>query len=181
MIDDNVCARGGPPLPFEAIVRSGDAGTVAKRLAEAQGVRSTAAPAAWRRDGTALVTVIPTADGNSAAGRATLDRVRATTLPGEVTVGGDAALSADFLDAVYDSFPLLITLDRGEDPRHGARRRNPDRRDDRPWHPRARRRRHPRPLELVAAGLGRAHPARRTVARAAGGSSRSRPCGRVAN
>jgi RND superfamily putative drug exporter len=68
------------------------------------------APADWRRDGTAIVTVIPTADGNSAAGRATLDRIRATTLPGEMTVGGDAALSADFLDAVYGSFPLLLTL-----------------------------------------------------------------------
>ena len=56
------------------------------------------------------MTVIPTADGNSAAGRATLDRIRATPLPGEVTVGGDAALSADFLDAVYGSFPLMLTL-----------------------------------------------------------------------
>ena len=34
-------------------------------------------PADWRRDGTAIVTVIPTEDGNSPAGRATLDRIRA--------------------------------------------------------------------------------------------------------
>jgi RND superfamily putative drug exporter len=100
----------GPLSPFDALVRSGDAGAVAKALARVDGVRSAVAPADWRRGGTAIVTVIPTADGNSAAGRATLDRIRATTLPGEMTVGGDAALSADFLDAIYGSFPLLLTL-----------------------------------------------------------------------
>ena len=100
----------GPLAPFEVLVRSGDAGAVAEKLARVDGVQSAAAPADWRRDGTALVTVIPTADGNSAAGRATLDRIRATPLPGEVTVGGDAALSADFLDAVYGKFPLILVL-----------------------------------------------------------------------
>jgi RND superfamily putative drug exporter len=100
----------GPLSPFEVLVRSGDAGAVAQALARVEGVQSAAAPADWRRDGTALVTVIPTEDGSSAAGRATLDRIRATTLPGEVTVGGDAALSADFLDAVYGKFPLMLAL-----------------------------------------------------------------------
>jgi len=56
------------------------------------------------------VSVIAAEDGNSAAGRATLDRVHATTVPGEVTIGGDAALSADFIDAVYGNFPLPIAL-----------------------------------------------------------------------
>jgi RND superfamily putative drug exporter len=100
----------GPLSPFDALVRSGDAGAVAKALAKVDGVQSAVTPADWRRGATAIVTVIPTADGNSAAGRATLDRIRATTLPGEMTVGGDAALSADFLDAVYGSFPLLLAL-----------------------------------------------------------------------
>jgi putative drug exporter of the RND superfamily len=100
----------GPLSPFDALVRSGDAGAVAGALARVQGVRSTAAPADWRRDGTALVTVIPTEDGNSAAGRATLDRIHATTLPGEVTIGGEAALSVDFIDAVYGNFPLMLAL-----------------------------------------------------------------------
>lgn len=100
----------GPLSPFDALVRSGDAGGVAKVLAGVDGVRSAAAPADWRRDGTSLVTVIPTEDGNSAAGRATLDRIRATPVPGDVTFGGEAALSADFLDAVYGSFPLLLGL-----------------------------------------------------------------------
>ena len=102
----------GPLSPFDALVRSGDPDAVADSLAQVDGVQSAAAPAEWRRDGTSLVTVIPTEDGNSPAGRATLDRIRATTqtLPAEVTIGGQAAQASDFLDAVYSNFPLLIGL-----------------------------------------------------------------------
>jgi putative drug exporter of the RND superfamily len=102
----------GPLSPFDALVRSGDAAAVAKTLAEVEGVRSAAAPADWRRDGTAWVVAIPTADGNSPAGRDTLDRLRATTdtLPAAVTIGGEAAQGADFLHAVYGNFPLMIGL-----------------------------------------------------------------------
>jgi RND superfamily putative drug exporter len=100
----------GPLSPFDALVRSGDPGAVAAALGRVDGVRSAAAPADWRRRGTALVTIIPTEDGNSPAGRATLDRIRAAALPGEVTVGGEAAQSADFLDAVYSNFPFLLGL-----------------------------------------------------------------------
>jgi RND superfamily putative drug exporter len=58
------------------------------------------------------VTVIPTADGSSPDGRATLDRVRASAdeLPVEVTIGGQAAQSSDFVDAIYRNFPLMIGL-----------------------------------------------------------------------
>ncbi|HEV2774096.1 MAG TPA: MMPL family transporter, partial [Solirubrobacteraceae bacterium] len=100
----------GPLSPFDALVRAADAGAVAKAIAQVEGVRSATAPADWRREGTSLVTVIPAADGNSAAGRATLDRIRATPLPGDVMIGGEAALSADFKDAVYGNFPLMIAL-----------------------------------------------------------------------
>jgi RND superfamily putative drug exporter len=102
----------GPLSPFDALVRSGDPDAVAQALAGVRGVRGVTAPAAWRRDGTALVTIIPTADGNSAAGRATLDRLRAATkaLPAAVAIGGDAAQGADFLAAVYDNFPLMVAL-----------------------------------------------------------------------
>ena len=102
----------GPLSPFDALVRSGDPDAVAEALAQVEGVQSAAAPADWRRGSTSLVTVIPTEDGNSPAGRATLDRLRTTTqtLPAEVTIGGQAAQAADFLDAVYSNFPLLIGL-----------------------------------------------------------------------
>ena len=100
----------GPLSPFDALVRSGDPDVIADSLAQVDGVQSAAAPEDWRRDGTALVTVIPSEDGNSPAGRATLDHIRATTVPGDVTIGGEAAQAADFLDAVYGNFPLLIGL-----------------------------------------------------------------------
>jgi putative drug exporter of the RND superfamily len=100
----------GPLSPFDALVRSGDADAVADALAKVDGVRSAAAPSDWRRDGTALVTVIPTEDGNSPAGRATLERMRAANLGGEVTIGGEAAQGADFLNSVYGNFPLIVAL-----------------------------------------------------------------------
>ena len=102
----------GPLSPFDALVRSGDPGAVAQAFAQVDGVRSAAAPAEWRRDGTAIVVVFPTADGNSPAGRETLDRLRADAeaLPAEVTIGGEAAQGADFLEAVYGNFRLMVAL-----------------------------------------------------------------------
>ena len=100
----------GALSPFDALVRSGDPQAVADALVHVEGVRSAVAPADWRRDGTALVTIIPNEDGSSAAGRETLDRIRATALPGDVTIGGEAAQGADFIDAVYGNFPLLLAL-----------------------------------------------------------------------
>ena len=99
----------GPLSPFDALVSSGDPDAVAQALARVDGVQSAAAPADWRRDGTALVVVIPTEDGNSPAGRETLDRLRATA-PAAVAIGGEAAQGADFLNAVYDNFPLMVGL-----------------------------------------------------------------------
>jgi RND superfamily putative drug exporter len=102
----------GPLSPFDALVTSGDPAAVAAALAGVEGVRAATAPEEWRRNGTAVVTIVPTADGNSPAGRETLDRIRETaqTLPAAVTVGGEAAQGADFLDAVYSNFPLMIAL-----------------------------------------------------------------------
>jgi RND superfamily putative drug exporter len=107
---------GAAPLsPFEVLVRGGDAGAAASALADVEGVRGTIAPADWRREGTAVLAALPAEDANSAAGRATLGRLRtaAAPLPGRVTVGGEAAQSADFLDAVYGNFPLVIALIAG--------------------------------------------------------------------
>jgi RND superfamily putative drug exporter len=102
----------GPLSPFDALVRSGDPDEVAAAFANVDGVRSAAAPVDWRRDGTAIVVVFPTVDGNSPAGRDTLDRLRgdADALPAEVTIGGEAAQGADFLEAVYGNFPLVVAL-----------------------------------------------------------------------
>ena len=102
----------GPLSPFDALVRSGDPDAVADAFADVEGVQSVVAPAEWRRDGASVVTIIPTQDGNSPAGRKTLERLRAVEddLPAEVAIGGEAAQGADFLDAVYSNFPLMILL-----------------------------------------------------------------------
>ncbi len=66
----------------------------------------------WRRDGTALVDAIPTADGSTPAGRDVITNVRAAAhgaAPG-VRVGGIGAENADFVSAIYGSFPLMIAL-----------------------------------------------------------------------
>jgi RND superfamily putative drug exporter len=85
---------------------------VAEALAAVEGVQGTAAPQDWRRAGTALVTVIPTADGNSREGRATLERIRAVAedLPAAVAIGGEAAQGSDWVDAVYGNLPLTLAL-----------------------------------------------------------------------
>jgi RND superfamily putative drug exporter len=105
----------GPLTPFDALVRGGDPDAVAETLAGVEGVQSAVAPPDWRREGAALVTVIPTKDGFSREGRATLDRVRtnAQALPGGITIGSQAAQSSDFIDAVYGNFPLTIALVAG--------------------------------------------------------------------
>lgn len=103
----------GPLAPFDALVRSGNPEKVAEAFAGVEGVRGTAAPKDWRRGDAAIVTVIPSSDGNSPAGRATIDRLRATPVGGEVTIGSQAAQGADFIDAVYGNFPLLILIIAG--------------------------------------------------------------------
>jgi RND superfamily putative drug exporter len=99
----------GPLSPFDAIVSGGRPDEFARSVATVDGVRSAIAPREWRRDGTALVTVIPAADGNSGEGRETLERIR-DAAPAGVAVGGQAAQSSDFVDAVYGSFPIVVAL-----------------------------------------------------------------------
>jgi RND superfamily putative drug exporter len=104
----------GSLAPIYVLVPAGDADAMTARLAQVDGVRTVVAPAdaAWRRAGTALITVIPTADANSSAGREVFDHVRMAAHTGGVQarVGGDAADGADFISAVYGNFPLMIAV-----------------------------------------------------------------------
>jgi putative drug exporter of the RND superfamily len=102
----------GPLSPFDALVRSGDSDQVVRALADVEGVRGTITAAAWQHGSTSLVTVIPAEDGNSPEGRATLTRVRNALSDARVDagVGGEAAQGADFLDAVYSKFPVMVAL-----------------------------------------------------------------------
>jgi putative drug exporter of the RND superfamily len=103
----------GALLPHEILVEHGaDPQRVAAAVRAVDGVHGAVAPAAWRRGGLALLDAIPTPDSGSAAGSATLERVReaAHAAGGHVRVGGQPAQNADFIDAVYGSFPLMIAV-----------------------------------------------------------------------
>jgi len=104
----------GVLLPFEVLAAGSDPSTVAAALAKVKDVRGAVAPnePAWRKGGSGLVAVLSAVDSNSSGGRDVLSAVRtaAHALPGTVRVGGPAAENADFIDAVYGNFPLMIAL-----------------------------------------------------------------------
>jgi putative drug exporter of the RND superfamily len=106
----------GALLPHEIMVEQGatDPAEVANAVAGVDGIHGAVAPdnQQWRRDGTALVEAIPVPDSGSSEGEATLDGVRdaAHAWGPDVRVGGQPASNADFIDAVYGSFPLMIAL-----------------------------------------------------------------------
>jgi RND superfamily putative drug exporter len=102
----------GVLTPIDVLVpRGGDPAATAATLARLPGVVTAVAPdnSAWRRGGTALITVVPAAEGGSAAGKEMVRRVRAT-VPAGVGVAGSAAVGVDFAEAVYGAFPLMLTL-----------------------------------------------------------------------
>ena len=105
----------GALLPNEVLVRGGTSPErVADDLRQLDGIHAAVAPDSpdWRRGGTALVEAVPTPDSGSDPGGATLDRVREAVddLGPGVSLGGQPAANADFIDAVYGSFPLMIAL-----------------------------------------------------------------------
>jgi RND superfamily putative drug exporter len=87
---------------------------VAAAMRRVDGVRGAVAPRSpeWRRGGTAIVDVFAHDDSSGSGGKDTLDHVRSTAnaLGPGVRVGGGPALNADFIDAVYGNFPLMIAL-----------------------------------------------------------------------
>ncbi len=96
------------------VLVEGDPASATMALAGIDGSRGTIAPDndEWRRDGIALLTVIPQGNGDNAAQRALVDDVRAALddVEGDPLVGGAAAGSADFIEKVYGSFPLMLTM-----------------------------------------------------------------------
>lgn len=109
--------RGGVPAgvldPIEILTPAGtDPTTVAARLAALPGVRTAVAPngPAWRRDGTAIISVQPVAEPSTAAGARTIADVRAQARATGLLVGGPGALLLDENHAFYDRFPLMIAI-----------------------------------------------------------------------
>jgi putative drug exporter of the RND superfamily len=102
----------GALTPIEVLVPASSPEEAAGRLGGVPGVQLAASPdgPAWRRDGTALVTVLPVAETSGDAGNATVERVRevvAAELPG-ARVGGSGALAIDATSAIYGAFPLML-------------------------------------------------------------------------
>lgn len=75
------------------------------------GVHTVAAPTgeAWRRDGSAVVTVLPVDDGGTEAGRRTIEQVIAA-VPDGVGVGGYTAQQLDFADVTYGAFGWMLAI-----------------------------------------------------------------------
>jgi len=105
----------GALLPHEILIEGNtDPRRVAERLRAVDGIQGAVAPDApgWRRDGTAIVEVVPIRDSGTKEGRSVLASVRdaAHAMGPDVRVGGQPASTDDFIDAVYGSFPLMIAL-----------------------------------------------------------------------
>jgi RND superfamily putative drug exporter len=103
----------GALSPIEVITPATAIRQLTNKLDRLAAARLVTAPsgAKWRRQGLAIIDVLPAADGSSSAGRQLLSQVRtiSTTIPGAM-VGGQEAQSRDFVAAVYGSFPLMFSL-----------------------------------------------------------------------
>ena len=101
---------GGVLTEFSILVRDpARAPRVAQAVAAVPGIRGAAV--AIRGNGAAVVQAFPSRQANSSDGRRLYARVKdaAHQVPG-ATVGGQVAGSADFVSAVYGSFPLMVAL-----------------------------------------------------------------------
>jgi RND superfamily putative drug exporter len=112
---ENAGIGEGALLPHEILVEGdADPAQIAAQLDEVDGIHGAVAPSSpdWRRDGTAIVEALPVPDSGTGDGKDTLEGVRdaAHTAGIGVRVGGGPASNADFVDAVYGSFPLMIAL-----------------------------------------------------------------------
>jgi putative drug exporter of the RND superfamily len=104
----------GVLLPVEVLVHDGSGPAVAAKVTGLPGVHAVIAPAdpAWHRGGTAIIDVLPTSEVSSSSGNATVTAVRAALKgdPAVIGVGGVGPAQADFISAVYGSFPLMLSL-----------------------------------------------------------------------
>jgi len=101
--------------PIEVLVPDHtDPAVLAARLGTIQGVETALAPtgAAWRRSGTAIIDVLPSAPTSSATDNATVSTVRATVahLAPSAQVAGDGPEEADLVHAFYSRFPFIVAL-----------------------------------------------------------------------
>jgi RND superfamily putative drug exporter len=104
----------GVVFPVQLLAHGGDAGAAQaiKIAAETPGVYTVLAPpsASFRQGQDTLLSVIPSHEGNTSAGKALIGTLRRSlaNVPGGVEVGGNTAEVADFNNAVYGNFALML-------------------------------------------------------------------------
>jgi putative drug exporter of the RND superfamily len=110
---------GGVPAgvltPAEVLTSGGPAAAHATAVASrVPGVYAAVAPATadYRRDGTAILTVMPLAESGGPAGQTQMASLESALVskPGVLGVGGDGPSLIDFNRAVYGDFPLMLAL-----------------------------------------------------------------------
>ncbi len=101
---DQILVHGGPASAARA----------AAIARETPGVYTVLSPPTplFRRGSDVLLSAIPTAEGNTASGKALVGtlRSRLARVPGGVEVGGNTAEVADFNSAVYGNFPVMLAV-----------------------------------------------------------------------
>ena len=103
-------------FPVQLLTHGGTAAATetARVAAGTAGVYTVLAPVtpAFRHGNDSLISVIPTAEGDTSAGRALIGRLRNRlhAIAGGVEVGGNTAQNKDFVHAVYGNFPLMLSI-----------------------------------------------------------------------
>jgi putative drug exporter of the RND superfamily len=94
------------------VVLTNGATGVTSTLAHVQGVDTAVTTQDTQRAHSALITVLPVAEGSLGAGQDTVRAVRAAIGSNQTVVGvdGDGAQLIDFDNAVYGNFPLMLAL-----------------------------------------------------------------------
>jgi RND superfamily putative drug exporter len=112
-LDDSGIGKGAI-APTETLAPGSDAPPVARAQAEVENVHGASAPGTpdWRRNGLAVVVAAPHDGDDTSRGRETIENLvdAGHAASPDATVGGTGPLNADFIDAVYGSFPLMIAL-----------------------------------------------------------------------
>jgi len=104
----------GAIAPVETLVEEGAAEDVVAAQREVPDVHGAFASddPAWRRNGTTVVVSLPNKGDESQEGRGAVQGLidAAHAASPTARVGGSGPLNADFIDAVYGAFPLMIVL-----------------------------------------------------------------------
>ena len=113
ILEDSGIGKGAI-APVETLAPEADAQAVVSAQAAVAGIHGASAPEGpdWRRGGDALIVAVPRQGDETQEGRDAVQEVIRVThaASADARLGGSGPLNADFIDAVYGSFPLMIAL-----------------------------------------------------------------------